>query len=409
MSSELKFDPQLLMDLAISATRVESPVPASPARGANAAAKRSVLTDFGDPSFRTALEVLCHSLETEAKLSALGRQLLHGKFVELLVNRLRIEQYFKDHPEIEQEPLEPPLVIVGLPRTGTTLLQRLLACDPQLYSMAWWETRYPVPFPGESLQEPAQRIERARGEVKVMVEAMPRLLSIHPMDADQADEELMLMEHSFMAAFNAYANVPSYMNWLYRVSEKPAYDYLKRAMRFLQWQKRQRGIRATRWVLKAPHHLLRMRLLLEEFPGARIIQTHRDPVDTIPSIASFIDTLWHIYSGEVDPAAAGQEWNALMARAFKATMTVRETIPGAFHDVRFEDTVKRPLEVVRDIYAWAGLALTPAAEQAMQQWLAANRRDTRGAHAYASEHYGLTAEQIRRDFAEYRARHIQGA
>jgi hypothetical protein len=367
------------------------------------------LTDYGDPSFRKALEVLCHSLETEAKLSELGRQLLHGKCVELLVNRLRIEQYFKNHPEIGQESLEPPLVIVGLPRTGTTLLQRLLACDPQLYSMAWWETRYPVPFPGESLQDPSQRIERARGEVKVMVEAMPKLLSIHPMDADQADEELMLMEHSFMAAFNAYANVPSYMRWLYSVSEKPAYDYLKRAMRFLQWQKRRRGINATRWVLKAPHHLLRMRLLLEEFPGAKVIQTHRDPVDTIPSIASFIDTLWHIYSSEVDPAAAGQEWNGLMARAFKATMAVREQMPEAFHDVRFEDTVKRPLEVVRDIYAWASLELAPAAERAMQKWLDDNRREARGTHEYASEHFGLTAEQIRRDFAEYRARHIQGA
>lgn len=364
------------------------------------------LTDFGDPSFRTALDVLCHSLETEAKLSELGRQLLHGKCIELLANRLRIEDYFKRHPEIEQETLAAPLVIVGLPRTGTTLLQRLLACDPQLYSMAWWESRYPVPLPGESLQAPTQRIERARGEVKVMVEAMPKLLSIHPMDADQADEEVMLMEHSFMAAFNAYAHVPSYMDWLHRTDEKPAYDYLKRVLKFLQWQKRQRGITGQRWVLKAPHHLLRMQLLLKEFPGAKVIQTHRDPVDTIPSIASFIDTLWHIYSSEVDPAAAGQEWSALMARAFKATLAVRETKPDAFHDVRFEDTVSRPLQVVYDIYAWAGLTLSPTAEKAMQVWLEDNRRGTRGAHEYASEHFGLSADQIRRDFAEYRARHI---
>ena len=388
MEPNLKFDPEFLL--------------------AEATRQAEGLNDFGDPSFRKALEVLCRSLETEAKLSELGRQLLYGKFVELLVNRLRIEDYFKRYPEIEQEVIAAPLVIVGLPRTGTTLLQRVMACDPQLYSMAWWETRYPVPFPGESLQSPAQRIERARGEVKVMVEAMPKLLSIHPMDADQADEELMLMEHSFMAAFNAYANVPSYMNWLYSVSEKPAYDYLKRAMKFLQWQKRQRGISAQRWVLKAPHHLLRMKLLLDEFPGARIVQTHRDPVDTIPSIASFIDTLWHIYSSDVDPAAAGQEWNALMARAFKATMAERDRQPGIFFDVRFEDTVKRPLDVVRDIYAWAGLELSPAGEQAMQRWLEDNRRGARGAHDYASEHFGLSAEQIERDFAEYRTRHIAG-
>jgi hypothetical protein len=373
---------------------------------AEASRQADNLTDFGDPSFRTALDKLCFSLEHEARLSELGRQLLHGKLVELLVNRLRTEDYFQRHPEIEQEIIAAPLVIVGLPRTGTTLLQRLLACDPQFYSMPWWESRYPVPFPGESLQSPTQRVERARGEVAVMVEAMPKLLSIHPMDADQADEEVMLMEHSFMAAFNAYAHLPSYMDWLHSTDEKPAYDYLKRMLKFLQWQKRQRGINSQRWVLKAPHHLLRMKLLLAEFPGAKVIQTHRDPVDTIPSIASFIDTLWHIYGSDVDPAAAGLEWNALMARAFKATMAVRDVCPDTFHDVRFEDTVKRPMEVVHDIYKWAGLMLSPTTEQAMQKWLEDNRRGTRHAHEYASEHFGLNANQIKRDFAEYRARHI---
>lgn len=373
---------------------------------AEASRQADNLTDYGDHSFRTALDKLCFSLEHEARLSELGRQLLHGKLIELLVNRLRIEDYFHQHPEIEQETIAAPLVIVGLPRTGTTLLQRLLACDPQFYSMPWWESRYPVPFPGESLQSPTQRIERARGEVAVMVEAMPKLLSIHPMDADQADEEVMLMEHSFMAAFNAYAYLPTYMDWLHSTDEKPAYDYLKRMLKFLQWQKRQRGINSQRWVLKAPHHLLRMKLLLAEFPGVQVIQTHRDPVDTIPSIASFIDTLWHIYGSEVDPAAAGLEWNALMARAFKATLSVREHNPDTFLDVRFEDTVTQPMQVVQDIYAWAGLELSSTAIQAMKDWLEQNRRGARHAHEYASEHFGLSAEQIKRDFAEYRARHI---
>ena len=275
--------------------------------------------------------------------------------------------------------------------------------------MPWWESRYPVPFPGESLQSPEQRIQRARGEVQVMVEAMPKLLAIHPMDADQADEEVMLMEHSFMAAFNAYAHVPSYMDWLHATDEKPAYDYLKRLLQFLQWQKRQRGIVAERWVLKAPHHLLRMGLLLREFPGAQVIQTHRDPVDTIPSIASFIDTLWHIYSNDVDPAAAGHEWSALMARAFKATMKVREQQAGAFLDVRFEDTVKRPFDVLRAIYEFIDLPFTASAEQAMQRWMETNRRDTRGAHDYEVTHFGLDEAQLKRDFAEYRARHIETA
>lgn len=387
MSTELRFDPPALL--------------------ASATEQSGGLTDFGDPSFRKALEVLCRSLETEANLSPLGRQLLHGKFIELLVNRLRIEQYFTQHPEIEQEQILAPIVIVGLPRTGTTLLQRVLASDPHLYSMPWWESRYPVPFPGEAVAAPLQRIERARGEVAVMVEAMPKLMSIHPMDADQADEEVMLMEHSFMAAFNAYAHVPSYMDWLHATDEKPAYDYLKRVLKFLQWQKRQRGIVATRWVLKAPHHLLRMRLLLREFPGARVIQTHRDPVETIPSIASFIHTLWSIYGADASPVEAGQEWSALMARAFHHTMDVRKDHPDSFLDVRFIDTVKQPLEVVRTIYRFAGLELTAEAEDSMQHWMEQNRRDSRAAHEYQISDFGLSEAQLQRDFADYRAQYIE--
>lgn len=367
------------------------------------------LRNLGDPSYRKGLEVLCDSLNREAKLSDFGHGLLQHKLIELLINRLRIEEFFRLHPEIEQEIIAPPVVIVGLPRTGTTLLQRVLSCDPNLYSMHWWESRYPVPFPGEDLKNPAERIERARGEVKVMVDAMPKLMAIHPMDADQADEEVMLMEHSFMSSFNAYANVPSYMKWLHSTDETPAYDYLKRVLKFLQWQKRQRGIVATRWVLKAPHHLLRMALLLKEFPGAQIIQTHRDPVETIPSIASFIDTLWRIYSAEADSAAAGKEWNDLMARAFHHTMDVRAINPKPFLDVNFVDTVKKPFEVVRAIYAHTGMTLTPQAEQAMHRWMEQNRRDNRAAHDYNPADFGLSEAQLKHDFAYYRSHHIEPA
>lgn len=370
------------------------------------AVEKTGLSDFGEPSFREGLDVFCRALENEAQLSDFGRGLLHQKVIELLTNRLGIEEWYRRYPEIENENIGAPLVIVGLPRTGTTLLQRLLSQDPQFYSMPWWESRYPVPFQGEDLKAPTQRIEQARAEVKVMVEAMPKLMTIHPMDADQADEEVMLMEHSFIAAMNTYACIPSYMAWLSQTDERPAYAYLKRMLKFLQWQKRQRGITAQRWVLKAPHHLLRMHILLEIFPGARVVQTHRDPVDTIPSIASFLDTLWRIYSNDVDPTAAGREWSELMARAFRHTMKVREQQPQAFFDVCFLDTVKRPLEVARDIYAWAGFTLAPETQAAMQRWLDDNSRANRAAHEYDSEAFGLDPEQLKKDFAEYRARYV---
>ncbi|MDR3419327.1 MAG: sulfotransferase [Nevskia sp.] len=365
------------------------------------------LTDFGDDSFRGGLARMCESLNGEAKLSDTGRYLFWQKFVGQLVNRLRIEDYFKRHPEIAAERVAPPVVIVGLPRTGTTKLHRLLACDPRFYWMAFWESYYPVPFTGESLEHPDQRIAKARGDVDLMVKAMPHLNAIHPMNADLADEEFMLMEHSFLCGLNAYADVPGYMAWLDRQDQTPPYRFLQRTLQFLQWQKRKRGIVAERWVLKAPHHLLRMDTLLRVFPEAKVIQTHRDPVQSIPSIASFIHTLWGIYSDRADPVTAGRDWNDTMKRALEHTMHLREQLPAdRFFDVRFKDTVQRPLEVARQVYAFLGLPMSAALEGRMRDWLAEGEKTRHGKHEYPPEKFGLSAEQLQRDFAEYRVKYI---
>ncbi|HVT34103.1 MAG TPA: sulfotransferase, partial [Nevskiaceae bacterium] len=306
----------------------------------NASAAAGGLSDFGDDSFREGLAVLCDSLSREAGLSEMGVAILQQKITGQLANRLYVEDHFRRHPEIAREEVTAPLVIVGLPRTGTTKLQRLLSRDPRFWFMYFWESQFPVPLPGETLKEPKARIGAAREMVSMMTQVMPKLMAIHPMDADEADEEVMLMEHSFLSAFNAYAYVPSYTRWLDRQDQAPAYAYLKRMLQFLQWQKRQRGISGQRWVLKSPHHLLRMDALLRAFPGVQVILTHRDPVQSIPSIASFIHTLWGIYATDASAQAAGAEWSALMKRALEHTMAVRRTAPGQFLDVQFRDTVK---------------------------------------------------------------------
>jgi hypothetical protein len=366
-------------------------------------------TDFGDPGFRAGLDALCDALNREAKLSQTGVYILRQKILGQLIARLKIEDYFRRFPEIAQETIAPPLVIVGLPRTGTTKLHRLLSCDPRFYWMAWWESIYPVPFDNETLEKPEARIAQARSDVAMMTNAMPRLMAIHPMDADAADEEVMLLEHSFLAAFNAYADVPSYMAWLDRQDQRPAYRLLMRMLQFLQWQKRRRGVTAQRWVLKAPHHLLRMDVLLEMFPGVQVIQTHRDPLTSIPSIASFIHTLWCIYSDQADAHAAGREWNELMRRALDHTMKVRPRAPAQFLDVNFRDTVKQPLEVVKQVYAFLKLPLEPETEAKMRAWLSEDEKKHQGGHEYTAPQFGLSDEQIKRDFAAYRQKHIQAA
>lgn len=379
-------------------------VPSELMREARAAAGAS--QDFVDASFLPALEVLCKALDDEARLSDTGRYVFRLKLVGQLTTRLRVEEDLRRHPEIAQETVAPPLVIVGLPRTGTTKLHRLLSRDPRFWWMAFWESQFPLPFPGEALEKPAARIAEGHKLVEMMTTAMPKLMAIHPMAAEEADEEVMLMEHSMLSAFDAYAHIPSYSAWLSQQDQAPAYRFLKRMLQHLQWQKRARGMNGERWVLKAPHHLQRMQVLLEVFPGAQIIQTHRDPLRSIPSIASFIDTLWRIYSDEADPAEAGRTWSERMRRGLDHTMQVRDSAAPQFLDVQFHHTVKQPLDVVRRIYAFIGWELTPDVLGRMRAWLVEDEKSHSAMHEYTPEQFGLSDAQIERDFARYRARHI---
>lgn len=366
---------------------------------------------FGDDNYRQALEVLTKSLNTEAKLSATGLAMMRERLVSQLVNRLVMEDHFKRFPEIAQIEIEDPLVIVGLPRTGTTMLQRTLAVDPRFYSAAWWETRYPAPLAGESLKEPVQRISQAKAEIAQMVEAIPQILSIHPLDAMLCDEEFMLMEHSFLCAMDAYADVPSYTTWLDQQDQRPVYTQLKKMLQFLQWQKAQRGeAPSQRWLLKAPQHLHTVDILLSVFPKAKVILTHREPAQTIPSMASMAYTLWQIYSDTPDAKSAGKQWNTRMARGIHHTMKVRDSGHDArFMDIHFADTVSKPMEVLERVYAFAELPFTDKARADAQQWIGNNGREKRSSHDYSLEGFGLSEQQMQADYASYRARHLKAA
>lgn len=374
---------------------------------AEAGQRSGGLCDFGDEAFRPGLAALLGSLNDEGGLSNLGRQILHERIVELLKNRLVLEDWCRRQPEITAEEVDDPIVIVGLPRTGTTLLQRILSCDPRLYPMRWWEARFPTPMPDAPAAGPDPRIAEARAEVKAMIDANPTLLAIHPFDAEAADEEGILMEHSFMSFFDAYADIPGYTRWMSEHDQTPAYTCLKRMLKFIQWQKKQRGEAATRWVLKTPHHLRQIDVLFAVFPGAQVIQTHRDPLETIPSIGSFIHNLWTVYGQAADPVRAGRRWSDIWSRGVTDTMAYREQqAPGRFLDVWFADTLSRPLEVVRSIYDFVGLSFPEGIQERMQDYLEHNAREKRPLHSYTLDHYGLTEEQIKADFAAYRERYI---
>jgi hypothetical protein len=365
---------------------------------------------FDDESFREPLARLLDSLEREAALHPVGRATQHARIVESLVMRHVLEQHEARHPGIRDEKIEAPLVVVGLARTGTTMLHRLLSADPGLYSARWWEVRFPAPFPGFEWHGPDPRIAEAHAQVQWILEHQPVLAAIHPWDAEGPDEEIMLMEHSFLSWVpESSANLPSYRAWLDQQDLRPAYTLLRRLLRFLQWQKRRRGESGERWVLKAPMHLGFLDLLFETFPGARVIQTHRDPLETIPSVASFYLALWGLATEKPDPLEVGRQCLERYAGALRRCLAVRDAMPAErFVDVSYRDVARDPLGSVRRIYAALGRALTPDAEAAMAAWIAKNPREHRPPHEYAMETFGYTREAIEHEFADYRARFVTG-
>ena len=191
--------------------------------------------------------------------------------------------------------------------------------------------------------------------------------------------------------------------------DRPAYRYLERLLKFLQWQKRQAGQRGERWVLKAPYHLAFIDVLFETFPDATVVQTHRDPLETIPSYASMCLSLWRLGADDPDPAAAGREWGGWVRRALQRCLELRESrYPDRFVDVWYRDALRDPIGEVRRIYAFVGRELSAETEERMRRWLRDNARDKRAPHEYSMDTFGMTREQLERDFAAYRERFILG-
>lgn len=373
------------------------------------AQQKTGLSDFGEDGFREPLGVLLRSLREEAPLNEIGRATMRGRVLESLETRLQTQDWVTRHPEILEEDIGAPIVIVGLMRTGTTMLQRILSSDPRNYAAMWWEVRFPAPHPGTDWSRPDPRIAPAEAEVAAILATDPKQASIHPWDAQAADEEIMLLEHAFYSHVpEAYTDLPTYRSWINDQDWTPAYQYLYKLVQFLQWQKRQRGDLRERWVLKTPGHMGYIDTLFEVFEGARLIQTHRDPIETVPSAASMNTALWDLMSDSPDAHEAGRQWSERLAWGTKRCMEFRERFSAdRFADIWFKDALSDPIREVERVYGIFGIEMTAEARAGMERWMSENRRDKRPSHDYVLEDYGLSEEGIKRDFAEYRAKHIE--
>ncbi len=365
------------------------------------------LTDFGDDSFREPMAVLVKALNEEAQLNAGGRFGQYQRILNSLIIRLRVEAWIARHPEILDEQVLAPVVIIGLQRTGSTYTHRILASDRRFYAPLWYEVRNPAPELDWDFSGKDPRITSAEAEIAAMLEANPEIAAIHPMDPVGADEDILLLEHSFYSTIpDAFCNVPSYGAGIDSHDNTPGYVYLKRLLQFLQWQKKRNGQQAERWLLKTPHHLHHIATLLKVFPDAKVVQTHRDPLQTIPSAASMNYNLWIMCSDAVDPKVVGEQWANKYARGTLHTMATREQQPEAFLDVWYKDTISDPLKSMERVYDFIGMPFTAEARDAMERYREDNQRDARPAHEYTLEQFGFSEQQLKDMFADYRAKYL---
>jgi len=368
-----------------------------------AAERRTGLRDFGDERFREPLRRLLASLESEARLTPFGRVLARREIARLLENRLRVTDAFVRHPEIAGGEIRQPLFVVGLPRTGTSILHELLAQDPANRVPSSWEVMHPWPPPEQASRESDPRIAQVDRHLQGIDRLLPDFRAMHPMGARLPQECVAITAHEFESLiFHTSYRVPGYQAWLDRRDPRDVYRAHRRWLQYFQWRHP-----AQRWVLKSPGHLWTLDALLAVYPDAHIVQTHRDPLQVIASLVSLITTLRGLGSDEVDPREIGADWSERLATGLRLASEARDRAPGGpgrFFDLRFEELVGREIEQVRRIYAHCGWPLSAEAEARMRRFLAENPRDKHGRHRYSLAFAGLTAERLRPAFKTYQQR-----
>ena len=362
------------------------------------------LSDLGEPLFLEGLNRLIDSINNEANLNEIGIQAQPIRIQGLLSNRLRFEEDLKKFPEILEQEIIAPIVIVGLPRTGSTMTHRLLASDPNHTAMLWWEGRYPALLPGEKRGDIETRMGLGKAEVDAVVAASPEALDIHPWDYKGADEEILLLEHNFLSTVpESFMALPSYSEWIEEQDHTLAYEDLKKFIQYLQWQNP--GRENKRWVLKSPHHLGFIDKMISVFPDAKIIQTHRDPIKTVPSFCSMCANLFEPLTTNFDKVFIGKHWSNKLTRALNHCMNISEQYPDNFLDLEFLNMIKDPIDEMKKIYEFIGEPFGEKTEVAMEAWREENKHEM-GAHKYSLEEYDLTESQINDNFAKYQQKYI---
>ena len=360
-----------------------------------AAAARTGLRNFGDFDFDARLTRLLESYAREAELTLVGRIAAREHLVELLSNLLLMADAERRNPAIRRQAIQAPLFVIGLPRTGSTLLHGLLAQDPANRVPLSWEVMFPT-RPGD---RPASHyIGQCDALLRWADRLAPGFKRIHPLAAELPQECIAITAHTFMSIeFHTTHKLTGYQDWLEATDQTPAYAFHKRFLQHLQSHRA-----SQRWVLKAPGHLFGLDALLGCYPDALIVQTHRDPLDVVASLASHATVLRHAFSDRVDDHQVAADWVVRWGRAINESLRTRVQYPGErFFDLHYADLLRDPIAAVRTIYTRLGFELSTDAEHAMSRFLELNPKDKHGTHRYSLDEFGLDPGTERERFRSY--------
>ena len=366
-----------------------------------AAAQLNGIALHDDPGLLERLGVLCAAMDEDADLSPMGRLSLFGMLVRYLVQRCRLEQLYREHPEIEAVEIRAPLVITGLPRSGTTHLLNLISTDQRLRSLQYWESLEPIPRADERVATGAEdpRIQRCRDELAMRNEILPLFDAMHDMHPFHIHEEIELLAMDFSTAlFDTMAQLPRWTNYYLAHDQTPHYEFLKRCLKALQWL---RG--PERWVLKSPQHLEQLAPLMNAFPDARVVVTHRDPVSVMASMMTMIVYASRMSRDPVHPGEIGETICQRVLQRLRALVDTRHLLPPQQSvDVLFHEFMADDVATVERIYAMAGHPMTPEVRDAMKRYMGEHPRGKHGQIVYDMKaDFGIDPAAVREQLGFY--------
>ena len=366
------------------------------------ATQKTGLDDFGAPSFREGLQILVNALDKEARLNEMGRMATDAQITDSLSNRLQVEDWYRRHPEIDEQEIIAPVIGLGLPRTGSTALSCLLGADPAVRSLRNWESMWPCPPPEPASYETDPRIPMAEAAMQVRAQRFPRMVGMLPSSATSPTECQLYMGYDFKSQiFMAFAEMPSYVQWLVHEADLvPTYAYVKRVLKLLQW----RWPKMT-WRLKNPSHSMFINALDKVFPDARYVMTHRDVTSVLPSVADLHLELHKAFSDDLDLLAIGRSTSDFCALSMQRMIAFRDAgAENRFFDIYFAPFQADPYPTLERLYAFLGEELTDEARAGMEAWRQSKPLSEQGYTRTDPAVFGLVLSELRERFRFYSER-----